>query len=71
MARTFSYQKQHRNRQQPPLMAHHRTAAPERNQRGPFANLADKVREHRQAMTRQQKPTTTEKAGRENCPVRD
>ena len=51
MARTFSYQKQHRNRQAPPLRASWRQTKPERNQRGPFADLADKVRAYREKIT--------------------
>jgi hypothetical protein len=51
MARTFSYQRQQRNRQAPPLRATWRTPPAERNVRGPFATLADKVREHRKAAT--------------------
>lgn len=51
MARTFSYQRQQRNRKQPPLRAFYRTAPPERHQRGPFAGLADQVHERYQQAT--------------------
>lgn len=45
MARTFSHQRQRQHHKQPPLKAFHRTAPPDRHHRGPFADLADKVRE--------------------------
>lgn len=51
MARTFSYQRQQRNRKQPPLRAFCRTLPPERHQRGPFADLAGQVhQQYRQAI---------------------
>lgn len=56
MARTFSYQKNHRNRKQPPLRTTWRVPPEVRNNRGPFAALADKVRQHREKITTQ---TTT------------
>jgi len=53
MARTFSYQRQQRNRKQPPTRAFYHTASPARHQRGPFAGLADQVHErYRQATSR-------------------
>jgi hypothetical protein len=51
MARTFSYQKQHRNQQAPPLRAAWHIPKPERSERDPFAALADKVSGHRQRIT--------------------
>lgn len=59
MARTFSYQRQQRNRQQPSFRASWRNTRPERSQHGPFANLADLVREHRQAIARQTESAET------------
>jgi len=43
MARTFSHQRKQQHHKQPPLRAFYRTAPPDRHQRGPFADLADKV----------------------------
>ncbi len=60
MARTFSYQKQQRNRQQPPLRANWQIPRPGRNQRGTFADLADKVREQRQRITSKSAHLTTD-----------
>lgn len=57
MARTFSYQRQQRNRKQPPLRAFCRTAPPERHQRGPFASMADQVHErYQQATAKKDRP---------------
>lgn len=61
MARTFSYQKQQRNRQTPPLRANWQTPKPKHNQRGLFADLADKVREQRQRITPKAAHLTTDK----------
>ena len=58
MARTFSYQKQHRNRQALPLRASWRVPPPERSARGPFVDLADKVRQYRERITQAKEQTT-------------
>lgn len=72
MARTFSYQKQHRNRRQPTLLASWRVPPPERSARGPFAELSDKVRVHRLAMLGKHEPTDTAgETDRQICPISD
>ena len=51
MARTFSHQRQRQHHKQPPMKAFHRTAPPDRHQRGPFADLAEQVhQQYRQAI---------------------
>ena len=49
MARTFSYQKQQRNRQTPPTRTTWQKPRTER--RGKYAALADRVHEHRMKIT--------------------
>lgn len=51
MAKHPQSYRQYRKQAPAPLRASWRTPRPEMNQRGTFADLADKVREHRERIT--------------------
>ena len=71
MARTFSYQKNHRNNQQPPLRSSWRSSTQATIKRGKYAELADRVREYRLDMLNHQKDQANEVSERQKRPVSD
>jgi len=69
MARTFTYDKRQRNHQQPPLRASWRSTTQATAKRGKYADLADRVHEHRIATTNRRTEQIDETPERQKRPV--
>lgn len=50
MARTFTYDKRNRSRQQPPQQSSRRNTTQATIKRGKYADIADRVRDHRRTI---------------------
>lgn len=69
MARTFSYQKSHRNHQQPPLRSSWRSNTKASTKRGKYADNTDRSHEHCRSMVNRQTDKANETAERQKRPA--